>query len=50
MLDEPAAGIDPLAVNDLKKLILKLSGDGIGILITDHNVRETLLITNKYMY
>ena len=33
--------------NDLKKLILKLSNDGVGILITDHNVRETLLITNK---
>ena len=46
-LDEPFAGIDPLAVNDLKKLILKLSNGGVGILITDHNVRETLLITNK---
>jgi lipopolysaccharide export system ATP-binding protein len=46
-LDEPFAGIDPLAVNDLKKLILKLSGKGVGILITDHNVRETLLITDK---
>ena len=47
LLDEPFAGIDPLAVNDLKKLILKLSNNGMGILITDHNVRETLLITNK---
>ena len=47
LLDEPFAGIDPLAVNDLKNLILKLSEDGVGILITDHNVRETLLITNK---
>jgi len=47
LLDEPFAGIDPLAVNDLKKLILKLSGNGVGILITDHNVRETLLITDK---
>jgi len=47
LLDEPFAGIDPLAVNDLKKLILKLSKNGVGILITDHNVRETLLITNK---
>jgi len=47
LLDEPFAGIDPLAVNDLKKLILKLSNEGVGILITDHNVRETLLITNK---
>ncbi len=47
LLDEPFAGIDPLAVNDLKRLILKLSKGGVGILITDHNVRETLLITNK---
>ena len=47
LLDEPFAGIDPLAVNDLKKLIIKLSKSGMGILITDHNVRETLLITNK---
>ncbi len=47
LLDEPFAGIDPLAVNYLKKLILKLSKKGMGILITDHNVRETLLITNK---
>ena len=47
LLDEPFAGIDPLAVNDLKKLIKKLSKNGVGILITDHNVRETLLITNK---
>ena len=47
LLDEPFAGIDPLAVNDLKKLILKLCSGGVGILITDHNVRETLLITNK---
>ena len=47
LLDEPFAGIDPLAVNDLKKLIIKLSKNGMGILITDHNVRETLLITSK---
>tara|TARA_Y100000991_G_C21953231_1_gene340785 strand:+ start:376 stop:1104 length:729 start_codon:yes stop_codon:yes gene_type:complete len=47
LLDEPFAGIDPLAVNDLKNLIIKLSQSGMGILITDHNVRETLLITNK---
>ena len=46
-MDEPFAGIDPIAVSDLKKLIIKLSKDGVGILITDHNVRETLLITNK---
>ena len=47
LLDEPFAGIDPLAVNDLKKLIFNLSCNGVGILITDHNVRETLLITSK---
>ena len=47
LLDEPFAGIDPLAVNDLKKLILNLSKNGVGILITDHNVRETLSITYK---
>ena len=47
LLDEPFAGIDPLAVNDLKKLIIKLSKSGMGILITDHNVRETLQITSK---
>ena len=47
LLDEPFAGIDPLAVNDLKKIIMNLSEAGVGILITDHNVRETLLITNK---
>ncbi len=47
LLDEPFSGIDPLAVNDLKKFIIKLSKNGMGILITDHNVRETLLITSK---
>ena len=47
LLDEPFSGIDPLAVNDLKKLILRLSLNNVGILITDHNVRETLAITKK---
>ena len=47
LLDEPFAGIDPLAVYDLKQLIFKLSKNGVGILITDHNVRETLSITHK---
>ena len=47
LLDEPFAGIDPLAVHDLKKLIFTLSKNGVGILITDHNVRETLSITYK---
>ena len=40
LLDEPFSGIDPLAVNDLKKLIIKLSKNGMGILITDHNVKR----------
>ena len=47
LLDEPFSGIDPLAVNDLKNLIFNLSNRGMGILITDHNVRETLSITKK---
>ena len=47
LLDEPFSGIDPLAVNDLKTLIINLSNNGMGILITDHNVRETLSITKK---
>ena len=47
LLDEPFSGIDPLSVNDLKNLIFKLSKNGVGILITDHNVRETLSITKK---
>jgi ABC-type (unclassified) transport system, ATPase component len=47
LLDEPFAGKDPLAVNDPKKLILKLSREGGGNLITDHKGRETLLKTNK---
>ena len=42
LLDEPFAGIDPLAVNDLQKLICELKEKGLGILISDHNVRETL--------
>lgn len=47
MLDEPFAGIDPIAVADIKKMILLLSERGIGILITDHNVRDTLEITHR---
>ena len=42
LLDEPFAGIDPLAVNDIRAIIKQLKGRGIGILISDHNVRETL--------
>ena len=47
MLDEPFAGIDPIAVADIKKMIKLLSERGIGILITDHNVRDTLEITTR---
>jgi len=47
LLDEPFAGIDPIAVLDIQRIISQLSQKGIGILITDHNVRETLGICNK---
>jgi len=47
LLDEPFAGIDPLAVIDLQRLISHLKSLGIGVLITDHNVRETLKITDR---
>lgn len=47
LLDEPFAGVDPISVNDIKSLIEKLSARGIGILITDHNVRETLDICQR---
>ena len=47
LLDEPFAGIDPIAVADIKKMIKQLSKRGIGILITDHNVRDTLEITSR---
>ncbi len=47
MLDEPFAGIDPIAVADIKKLVKLLANRGIGILITDHNVRDTLEITDR---
>ena len=47
LLDEPFAGIDPIAVSDLKKMIQLLKKRGIGILITDHNVRDTLEITDR---
>jgi lipopolysaccharide export system ATP-binding protein len=46
LLDEPFAGIDPIAVNDIKIIIKKLAALGIGILITDHNVRDTLETTH----
>ncbi|MBI4665659.1 MAG: LPS export ABC transporter ATP-binding protein [Nitrospinae bacterium] len=47
LLDEPFAGIDPIAVADIQGLVLKLREKGIGILITDHNVRDTLCITDR---
>ena len=47
LLDEPFAGIDPIAVADIKSMIGLLAKRGIGILITDHNVRDTLEITDK---
>ena len=47
LLDEPFAGIDPIAVTDIQKIISHLKTRGIGLLITDHNVRETLRITDR---
>jgi len=47
LLDEPFAGVDPIAVEDIQKIIKRLKDKGIGVLITDHNVHETLSITDK---
>ncbi|WP_340678049.1 LPS export ABC transporter ATP-binding protein [Paraglaciecola sp.] len=47
LLDEPFAGVDPISVNDIKKIIQQLRDRGIGVLITDHNVRETLDVCEK---
>ncbi|MBI3300585.1 MAG: LPS export ABC transporter ATP-binding protein [Deltaproteobacteria bacterium] len=47
LLDEPFAGIDPLSVVDIQEIILQLRGRGIGVLVTDHNVRETLSICDR---
>tara|TARA_B100000795_G_C22781398_1_gene432483 strand:+ start:1169 stop:1909 length:741 start_codon:yes stop_codon:yes gene_type:complete len=47
LLDEPFAGVDPIAVEDIQKIIAHLKNKNIGILITDHNVQETLAITDK---
>ena len=47
LLDEPFAGIDPIAVYEIKQIIRQLANKGIGVLITDHNVRDTLEITNE---
>ena len=47
LLDEPFAGVDPIAVKDIQEIIKQLTSKGIGVLITDHNVRETLQICNR---
>jgi lipopolysaccharide export system ATP-binding protein len=47
LLDEPFTGIDPIAIGDIQEIIGRLRERGIGILITDHNVRETLAITDR---
>ena len=47
LLDEPFAGVDPLAVEDIQKIVRDLTKRNIGILITDHNVQETLAITDR---
>ena len=47
LLDEPFSGIDPIAVLDLQQIIFELKANGIGVLITDHNVRETLSVTDR---
>src|SRR5216683_1397181 len=47
LLDEPFSGIDPLTVKDLQEIIRDLANSGIGVLITDHNVRETLSVTDR---
>ena len=47
LLDEPFAGIDPIAIGEIRSLVAKLTGRGLGVLITDHNVRETLGIIDR---
>ncbi|OOY88561.1 ATP-binding cassette domain-containing protein, partial [Solemya velum gill symbiont] len=47
LLDEPFAGIDPISVKDIQEIIRELASEGIGVLITDHNVRETLGICDR---
>jgi lipopolysaccharide export system ATP-binding protein len=47
LLDEPFAGVDPISITDIKEIVRQLSDKGIGVLITDHNVRETLDICEK---
>ena len=47
MLDEPFAGVDPIAVEDIQRIVAKLKNKNIGVLITDHNANETLSITDR---
>jgi lipopolysaccharide export system ATP-binding protein len=47
LLDEPFSGIDPIAVLELQEIIFALKKNGIGVLVTDHNVRETLSVTDR---
>lgn len=47
LLDEPFTGVDPLAITDIQEIVLELKKKGIGVIITDHNVRETLAITDR---
>src|SRR5690554_8062454 len=47
LLDEPFAGVDPVAVEDIQRIVAQLKNKNIGILITDHNVQETLAITDR---
>jgi len=47
LLDEPFTGIDPIAIQDLQRIVRAMKGDGLGVLITDHNVRDTLRIVDR---
>jgi lipopolysaccharide export system ATP-binding protein len=47
MLDEPFSGVDPLAVNEIQEIVMRLRDGGMGVLITDHNVRETLAVVDR---
>ena len=47
LLDEPFAGIDPLAINDIQEIIRQLKNRGLGVIISDHNVRETLNVCDR---
>jgi lipopolysaccharide export system ATP-binding protein len=47
LLDEPFAGVDPIAVEDIQSIVAELKTKGYGVLITDHNVRETMRITDR---